>query len=440
MTHLSEGRMRTRSPRRLLLLPLLFGTLVATALVPALYAQGATTRRSVRGDTTVMSAPAVGPWGPRRAAVEVARIVGTPDGEPFGMLAALAALPDGGVVIFDAKGANGAVVLVLDADGRIERRIGREGSGPGEYRHCNDCLASNADGSIGLLDNQNRRITTYDRSGTVRSTTPLPTGVGFGLPPQFLAAPAGSYYARLETTPRPATPITDPQEYDRFGYVRIAEGGGVLDTIRPPASWVARPARSLLEPRTLWRPLPDGRVAVGGTDRLRVLLRGSAGARNGLVLIEGSARRIAFGTEERKAYQAIAKYANAYRRVPPSRQTPLPAEPPELKPVFRDFDADHAGRLFVQLHSRAVRAPAAMIPQAAVVMSEGGGQLPPAPILDYLEPPLFAVFERDGKFLGEVEFPVNASRVSFSGDFAWVILKEDDGDVLVRFALPRARP
>ena len=411
--------------------------LLASTFVRPAEAQTGSPNRTKRGDTTVVSSPSTGLWGQRRVATQVAKILGTPDGEPFGMITALAALPDGGVVIFDAKGVNGPVVWVLDATGRFERQLGREGSGPGEYKFCYDCLVTNSDGSIGFMDNDNRRIMTYERRGIVRSTTPLPTGVGFGHYPQFLPGPPGSYYARLETTPYPTKPITDPEDYARFGYVRITERGELLDTLRPPKSWSATPAHSLLEPRTLWRPLRDGRIVVGSSDRLRLLVHSGRGSTVGPVVVEVPMKRIPFAKAERSAFRAIATYANTYQRKPPSRQTPLPVEPPELKPVFRGIETDHAGRLLLQLHSVALKAPAGLIPEQPMMMSEDGRSMPARPILDYIEPPLFAAFEREGTYLGEVVFPVNVVKFSFSPNVAWVIMKDPDGqDVLARYSLP----
>jgi hypothetical protein len=417
-------------------------TLLATAfvictVVPAATAQRGVSRRSDRGDTVVVTSTAIGLWGPRRAAVEVQRITAAHDGEPFGMITAMTALPDGGVAIFDGKGASGPVLWVLDAKGRFERRIGREGSGPGEYRSCNDCLVSNVDGSIGLLDNRNRRITTYLRNGTVRSTAPAPEGAGFGGVPRFLPGPPGSYFARLELTPSPATPITDPQQDERYGFILIAENGKVLDTVPPPKSWLRKPAQSLLEPRMLWHPLRDGRVAVGATDQMRILIHDRKGPRTNPVFLEGITARIPFGTDERKMLRAHAAYANAHLRKPPSRQAQLPAEPPTLKPLFRGFETDHTGRLFLRLHSAGVTPPPGLLPPEPVFMGEDGRPIPTRPSVTHMEPPLFAAFERDGRFLGETHFPVSAVKVSFVGNTAWVILKDPDGeDVLVKYTIP----
>jgi hypothetical protein len=414
-------------------------SVVLCVLLPlmSLDAQSGGARRVMRGDTTVVSVPVTGRWGAERAATEVALVVGARDGEPFGRVTALATLPDGGVVVFDAMGPNGAVAWVLDANGRLERQLGRDGSGPGEYRACFDCLASNVDGSIGFLDNANRRITTYERRGTVRSTTALPADVGFGAPPQFLPGPAGSYYARVAISPRSRTPITDAQEYERYGYVHITERGKVLDTLPAPKSWFASPARWLFEPRTIWRPMRDGRVAVGGTDRLRIMLNSQQTVTRPF-MIEGTSSRIPFSQEERGMWRAVAGHANKYHRAPPSLQAPLPGDVPQLKPVFKDIETDHVGRLYLRLHAPAVRAPAEMLPEAVAIVGHAG-RIPPAPQLDYLEPPVFAVFESDGIYLGQLRFPVNATSISFGDGVAWALRKDTDGqDVLVKYYLPNA--
>src|SRR5690606_7804522 len=74
-----------------------------------------------RGDTLVRSHGAVGAWGPARAATELLRMVPQRPEEDLAEVTDIAALPDGGVVVFDAQGAGGPALREFDVNGRYVR-------------------------------------------------------------------------------------------------------------------------------------------------------------------------------------------------------------------------------------------------------------------------------------------------------------------------------
>jgi hypothetical protein len=56
--------------------------------------------------------------------------------------------------------------------------------------------------------------------------------------------------------------------------------------------------------------------------------------------------------------------------------------------------------------------------------------------VSYREPPVPAAFQADGKYLGEVRFPLGASHIRMSGQFAWAMIHHDDGvPVLAKYRL-----
>lgn len=81
----------------------------------------------------------------------------------------LSALPNGEFAVFDF----GSMELrAFNSDGSQRWRVGRKGSGPGEFRNAMD-VEWRADGKLAVLDMGNRRITTVSAAGRVVRTIPL---------------------------------------------------------------------------------------------------------------------------------------------------------------------------------------------------------------------------------------------------------------------------
>ncbi|MBP7621042.1 MAG: hypothetical protein KA745_08760, partial [Gemmatimonadales bacterium] len=102
-------------------------------------------------------------------------------------------MPDGGVVVYDAKGLDGPTLFVINADGTTRRTLGRLGAGPGEYRatQLTTCLAVQADGTILFLDTGNSRIDRWSAKGEVLPAIPL-SAIPVGPEPNLLAGANGS--------------------------------------------------------------------------------------------------------------------------------------------------------------------------------------------------------------------------------------------------------
>lgn len=183
-------------------------------------------------------------------------------------------------------------VRVLRPNGSVERRMGREGDGPGEFR------SAHALGVVGdtvwVLDARPDRITLFDRAGSVLSTgrveqarVPLPAR---GLPCSGYLRPMGMRpdgRFPSEMTSIVCTrddPETDVEEGDSVPVPRVLfdATGAVVDTVGwdpiPPPSMVTPPGVPQRErrritvgddryivptpPRALpeWSPLLDGRI------------------------------------------------------------------------------------------------------------------------------------------------------------------------------------
>ena len=86
-----------------------------------------------RGDTTVVTTRGDGKWGPPRDAKPLLRVTGPGGTQTFGEVYQIAVLPNGHLLVFDSKGTSGPALLEFGEDGRFLKKIGRDGSGPGEY-------------------------------------------------------------------------------------------------------------------------------------------------------------------------------------------------------------------------------------------------------------------------------------------------------------------
>jgi hypothetical protein len=198
------------------------------------------------GDTSIVVTPGEGSWGTAVRATEVLRIGNTPGNVWFGSIGAVAALPTGGVVVYDTRADQGPTGEIFSPDGALLGTFARKGSGPGEVGVCNtECIVAAADGSIAIHD-FGRRVNFYAHDGAFKKSFPTRDGMGFL--PQFLSGPAGSVYLKVELIPFIRAPHTDAEEASRFGFVRVTAGGSVIDTIKPPRSWLRSAPATRLEP------------------------------------------------------------------------------------------------------------------------------------------------------------------------------------------------
>jgi len=395
---------------------------LALMLLPtSMIAQAGRVEHLKRGDTTIVRTTGNGLWGAPHDAGEVKRIGGESDATTFGFIIALEALPSGGVVFFDGRALEGQAMRVLGPDGRLMKTLGRNGGGPGEHGGCGlDCLAVAGDGTISMLDHDNGRVDNYRMDGTALGSFSMHAGFGRG--PQILAGPGNTLYLRIWASIRPNRPQTDPEDMARLGYQHIGPTGRIIDTIPAPTSWLRTLPQSMLEPTTQWLMLPDGRLAVGGTDRLAVLLRPAKGV-GPLLLMEAPTQRASYLAAERQEMRALFAWANNLR----DGGHPLPNDPPPLKPAYSALGIDHDGRIWLQRRVTAIKNPNKPPEKDEEAMTESGAPMPKQPPITFTEPPTFAGFKLDGTYLGEVRFPLNATHITFTGDFAWAVVTDKEG-------------
>lgn len=172
---------------------------------------------------------------------------------------------------------------LMDANGRSMRRIGRAGSGPGEYLGVND-IAVARDGALVMWDEGNSRLTIFNADGTLRRTVPLGFSDCCGLPVTIDTAnriwltTLPSLIAAGKEAPVAPTAFIAPA----IAYLRYDSTGALIDTIMAPAL-----------------PGADGRVSA--------IQASSAG-------IGGAVRQVPYATYPRYAVSPLGHVVSAMAR------------------------------------------------------------------------------------------------------------------------------
>jgi hypothetical protein len=403
--------------------------LLLALLVPfALHAQAGRVERLKRGDTTIVRTTGNGVWGAPRDAIEVKRVGGESPALTFGYIVALVATPAGGVALFDGKGVEGEALRLLDASGKLVRTIGRNGGGPGEHGGCGaNCIAVGKDGTIAMLDYANRRLDVYDRNGAPLPA--IPAHSDGGPTRQILAGPNRSFYVSVDVIRSPNREEGLAERLSRSGFAQLAADGRILDTIAPP-HFAPNSGQELGIDTKQWLVLPDGLLAWGSTDRLAILLRQPKGATSPL-MIEQPTLPVKYVPRERQEILDVLAWAR--------KQYGAAYEPPDpklVKPAWASMVEDNDGRIWIQRRVGGIKRASEPPSKDAQVGSEDGHPIAPRPKVTYAEPPVFAGFRTDGTYLGEVRFPLGASHITFTGDYAWAVVTNDDGEeFLVKYRI-----
>ena len=378
---------------------------VAAALIFAAACAGSDTltpgvERTTRGDTIVVRTTGDGVWGPLHDVVEVLRVAEDSPETTIGRVSMPVATPDGGVVFLDSQGPNGPIVRRFDSNGKFVNSLGREGSGPGEYsQRGQTTLAVDSSGTVIIRDG-GRALSRYTADGVLASSFPLNLG---RTALHVYGANDGSVliYGALPGARAPAGSMPP--------MLRYSPEGALLDTVTSDAPWQLPPPANMYAPITAWIPLPDGRHLHMRTDMLGFLIIDPA-RRVPPLLAEAVLPDVLYLDEEREELQAIADRQRA------RQEGTTPAALPRAKLPSKYPVVDPAGRIWIARPATAIKVP------PRVGFFAGPNSLS----VSYAEPSVFAAFEPDGTFLGEVRFPVGVIP-AFTGNSAWAVVEDADG-------------
>ncbi len=297
------------------------------------------------------------------AGAQATRTLSKPDAEfaePFTQVTGVRELKDGRVVAIDSRD---KIVQVVDFKTGSGVKVGREGSGPGEYAFPMRIVPLPGDSS-GVYDMLNSRLLVVLPNGKpgpfITIEQPATQGPGGGMvriatsPPRYADA-----RGRLYWTGQPFTPPTDggpPKSadsvpvirYDRvtkktdsLAWVRVAKGnlqtsgGGGNVQMR---FGVANP----FTPRDEWAVTPDGRVAVLRSPEYRVEWYGPSGKSHSATIaydkVKVTEKHKEQWRESRKSQTSVMVTVNngqrSVRTGPPPANIPDPGNWPEFMPPF----------------------------------------------------------------------------------------------------------
>ncbi len=157
-------------------------------------AQTGRVERLKHGDTTIVRTTGNGLWGAPHDAVEIKRIGGETKATTFGSAFMTTALPNGGVLVFDAKALDGPALRMFDRDGKFVRNVGRSGNGPGEFQADGPAQIVVAPNGSFVIRRSDGLINRYRADGTFINAFRFDMEGGGRL--DVSAGPAGSIYIR----------------------------------------------------------------------------------------------------------------------------------------------------------------------------------------------------------------------------------------------------
>jgi hypothetical protein len=319
---------------------------------------------------------------------------------------------DGRLYVYDQPG---NAIFLFDAQGALLKKIGRQGSGPGEFNQ-NGGMRVLRDGRLAQWDSRSARVSFFSADGEFLNQWTVLGGFSTSNGLHTDSSGAVLWYR----------PVTDPREGEilgRFGLVRLREGGAIGDSLIPPdlrverITYVARQEGSTSatspthSPRFTWAWHPDGYFVSIATSTYRVEV-----SRPGRALrIVRDAPAIPVPEEER----AWDKEQITFQMVrnQPGWTWSGPDIPTE-KPPVSGLNVARDGRIWVR-----VTTASEPIPEA-----ERDEQLENRPpVRRFRDPVEYEVFEKDGTFLGRIRFPRRVAWMEADGDIVWYLQRDDDG-------------
>lgn len=190
-----------------------------------------TTTFSTVGDTVIASTTGDVPETLIRHLVVDWRVRTESAPEIIGDVNSLAVGGDGQVWVWDGSS---PALWLISAEGTLMRRVGRRGSGPGEYQSANG-IAVARDGALVMWDDGNGRLTFFSQEGAYRTSASLAFADCCELPVTI------DTLDRIWLTTRPRMIRGDGSAVDpvamirnEIGYLRYDASGILIDTIMAP--------------------------------------------------------------------------------------------------------------------------------------------------------------------------------------------------------------
>jgi hypothetical protein len=327
---------------------------------------------------------------------------------------------DGSLFVYDGQV---PVVRQYDASGKFVRRVGRSGSGPGEYRSVSG-IATTPDGRLLVWDTGNWRVNVYAANGDFVSQWMTPSGMSGGGTAQYSRALTVDTSGRVVARKT----IFDLRNIDNRPtvWLRFRPDGTPLDTLHEPPATTLGMMTARAGRVSVTQPVPFAPKRMVTFSPLGYLVAGYP-TRYAFEIHQGrsvvSVRRDARADLVTRAERAEGRrnLEERMRQTDPAWSWNGP-EIPDTKPLYHGIHLGLDGRIWISLTPEPSNRP------GSVFGSIGQGGQRPRPAADQAppRPTSHDVFEPDGTYIGQVQVPAGVSPVLRKGDQIWAVAIGDD--------------
>jgi hypothetical protein len=397
-------------------------------------------------EAVVVRSKGPGAWGANLRLVEELRIGELEGAEEytFGFIVDVLAGKDGSIFVAEVRPVG---LRLYDARGKFVKKVGREGSGPGEYQQI-DALVLLADGRIAVRDGRLGRVSILDPQGNFLRSFQLQTG--FFTSDMFRVDDAGNFY--VKATAQSIANHTQIALDRPINWIKTNNEGQVLDTFpvpmgkTPDVQLYGGPHNSRVEPlvSTLSR---TGGVVSGSPLAYTVDVQRPGQPR---MVILREYKPVALTGAEKNEWEVMAAYmskqptSRSFRPGPDGKTVAVDGPTtkyiaPAVKPAFRELRVDEENRIWVQRYVAASKFPPPPPPKMPP------GALPAPGIMDrpvslWREPMTYDVFEAGGRFLGTIAAPRGVQFRAMRGRTIWGTTRgELDEYYIVRYRIESAQ-
>jgi hypothetical protein len=337
----------------------------------------------------------------------------------FSSVLDIAVTEGGDIWVLDGDGTGGRgetpMLRRFDSNGEFVMHVGREGSGPGEYRAPYG-IAVLPDGRVALRDfSLPNRLTLFSPEGWVDTTWSFPAG--------FFWAFRGGFPIQVDQDGIVWIPFragVRPSADQEYGFVRVGTGGEVIDTVPLPTlpeipDVASSSGSGRYRIRGIWTWSPLGTFAVARTDeyRIEVLPRPTLVPTEATTDLPSSASPPTIISRKLPAVpvpEAERRAIRESRALADGNREPVPlSQIPEIKPPIRFLSSSEDGRLIVG------------VPMPSYLREQ-----------EWVEDRAYDVFEADGRFAGRIITPPSFRIEGMTGSRIWGVFRGDLGVESIR--------
>ncbi|MGD2071684.1 MAG: hypothetical protein PVI57_23670, partial [Gemmatimonadota bacterium] len=332
-----------------------------------------------------------------RQALSIGSLDG-PEAEQFGQIVGVDVDGEGRIYALDNQSSE---VRVFDADGRHLRTFGEPGQGPGQLGRALGGVFLVGDRVL-VPDLQNQRVSAFSTDGEPLASFRLDFSAG--VPIRWDGPVAGQVVAQrrvLQIGDSAAAPAGDP-------IVALDSEGAVADTllVLPPGESLdlsgGGPSFRFFAPEPIWDAGPDGRIASGMNAEFRIEMHAPGGMLERVVVLPREARSVT-ERDQQVLLDAVREAAMDQGAPPQAVEMMLSgATFADSYPFFASLLVGPEGTLWAQR----VRTGDELT---------GGAEEATFDPQD-LGSTVWDVFDAEGRYLGEVEFPGRFQPLRVHGD------------------------